>query len=89
MLLSSCSLVEYHPYDDINDLATDINQTTINNIIQESDQRDTLRFIMMGDSQRWYNETEDFVRHVNSQEPIDFVIHGGDISDFGMAKEFT
>ena len=48
----------------------------------------TIRFITMGDSQRWYDETEDFVKEVNKRDDIDFVIHGGDMSDFGLTKEF-
>ena len=43
---------------------------------------------MMGDTQRWYNEAEDFVASVNKRDDVDFVIHGGDISDFGLTKEF-
>ena len=43
---------------------------------------------MMGDSQRWYDETEDFVKSLNKRNDIDFVIHGGDMSDFGATKEF-
>ena len=42
----------------------------------------------MGDSQRWYDETEDFVKEINKRNDIDFVIHGGDMSDFGLTKEF-
>ena len=42
----------------------------------------------MGDSQRWYDETEDFVNALNKRDDVDFVIHGGDISDFGLMKEF-
>lgn len=49
--------------------------------------KDTLRFIFMGDSQRWYDETTHFVESANEQRDIDFVLHGGDISDFGITKE--
>ena len=42
----------------------------------------------MGDSQRWYDETLDFVNHLNKRDDIDFVIHGGDYSDFGVTDEF-
>lgn len=49
---------------------------------------DTITIAFMGDSQRWYDETEDFVSHVNRKFEVDFVVHGGDISDFGLVKEF-
>lgn len=50
--------------------------------------RDTVRFILMGDSQRWYDESADFVRSANNQKDIAFVLHAGDISDFGLTQEF-
>lgn len=49
---------------------------------------DTVRFIVMGDSQRWYDESSDFVKSANKQRNISFVIHTGDISDFGLSQEF-
>ncbi len=49
---------------------------------------DTVRFILMGDTQRWYDESSDFVKSANSQPDISFVIHAGDISDFGLSQEF-
>ena len=50
--------------------------------------KSTIRFIAMGDSQRWYDETVDFVNAVNKRDDIDFVVHGGDFSDFGLTDEF-
>ena len=50
--------------------------------------KDTIRFIFMGDTQRSYNETEDFVKYVNQLDSIDFIIHGGDYTEFGLKKEF-
>ena len=42
---------------------------------------------MISDTQRWYNSTEDVVKALNARGDIDFVIHGGDQSDFGVTKE--
>lgn len=42
----------------------------------------------MGDTQRFYDEADGFVKSVNQQIGLDFVFHAGDISDFGLAKEF-
>lgn len=49
---------------------------------------DTLRFIFMGDTQRWYDESSDFIKSANAQPGVDFVVHAGDISDFGLSTEF-
>jgi len=85
--LSACDLLESHPY------AVDVKYKHLNNeAIKQVEAlcagKETIRFVWMGDSQRWYDETEDFVKHANQRDDIDFVLHGGDISDFGMQREF-
>jgi 3',5'-cyclic-AMP phosphodiesterase len=49
---------------------------------------DTVKFILIGDSQRFYDEVEDFVHKVNAVEDASFVVLAGDITDFGLSKEF-
>lgn len=85
----SCDMFEYHPYDTTRKgQPSHLNQTYIGQIEKADESRDTVCFVFMGDTQRSYDETEDFVNHVNKRNDIDFVIHGGDISDFGMSKEY-
>lgn len=88
LALSGCELIDYHPYDVRISGETDINNSNI--ALIEADCRDqtTLRIAVMGDTQRWYDETEDFVEHLNQRGDVDFVIHGGDTSDFGLTDEF-
>lgn len=88
MLLGGCDLIDYHPYDVRIDGETGINDKNIARIETLCQGKDTLRFAFMGDSQRWYDETQDFVTDVNRRDDIDFVIHGGDLSDFGVTDEF-
>ena len=88
ILLSGCNLFDYHPYSANVTTEKNLNSKAIAIIEEKCADQDTLRFIMMGDTQRWYDETELSVKHVNKRNDIDFVIHGGDISDFGMTKEF-
>lgn len=88
LLLNACDSFEYHPYDGRITGETDINAKNIKLIKQQTEGKDTVRFVMMGDTQRWYDETEDFVSHLNKRKDIDFVIHGGDMSDFGATNEF-
>ena len=84
MLFGGCDLIDYHPYDVRIDGETGINDKNIARIETLCQGKDTLRFAFMGDSQRWYDETQDFVTDVNRRDDIDFVIHGGDLSDFGV-----
>jgi len=89
-LLGSCDLIEYHPYDlESKNQPSNLNQTNIKLIEKINDDSDTVRFVFMGDTQRFYDETTDFVNAVNKRNDIDFVIHGGDITDFGMSKEYV
>ena len=87
-LLMGCDMIDYHPYDVRISGETDINARNITRIEESCQGKTTLRFVTMGDSQRWYDETEDFVNEINKREDIDFVIHGGDMSDFGLTDEF-
>lgn len=89
ILLAGCYPFEYHPYDvRLDKKYRNINAGNIEKLRIKDRHRDTVRFIFMGDSQRWYDETEAFVKAANARNDIDFVVHGGDISDFGMKKEF-
>lgn len=88
LILSGCELIEYHPYDTRIHGEKGINETQIERIERNCSRKETIRFVLMGDTQRRYDDTEDFVRNVNSRNDIDFVIHGGDVSDFGLTREF-
>lgn len=87
----SCDLIDYHPYDGklSSGTETNINKKNIEKIESLCKNKDTIRFIMISDTQRSYDETEDFVKLFNRQiNNVDFIIHGGDIADFGLTREF-
>lgn len=77
LLPMACNMIEYHPYDVRISGEEDVNRKNIARIESDCAGKDTLRFALMGDSQRWYDETERFVKHINKRDDIDFVIHGG------------
>lgn len=83
-----CDMIDYHPYDVRIDGKTGINPKNITRIETLCKKKDTVRFVLMSDSQRCYDETVDFVNNVNMRDNIDFVLHGGDLSDFGLTDEF-
>lgn len=88
LFLSGCGMIDYHPYDVRISGETEVNAHNIERIEASCQGKTTIRFVTMGDSQRWYDETEDFVKAINQRNDIDFVVHGGDMSDFGLTKEF-
>ena len=88
LFMGSCDMIDYHPYDVRINGETDVNAHNIAEIEQKCKDKTTIKFVTMGDSQRWYDETLDFVGEINKRDDIDFVIHGGDMSDFGVTDEF-
>ncbi|MFB9862933.1 metallophosphoesterase family protein [Rufibacter immobilis] len=87
-LVSCEDLFEYHPNQiRLEDSEKNLTARYLQRLQKQTPQ-DTLRILVMGDTQRFYDETEAFVDKANTFPYIDFVIHLGDISDFGMSKEF-
>ena len=80
--------VEYHPYDTRIEGEVDINTTHMAEIEQACMGKTTLRFAVVSDSQRWYDEISYAVDALNKRDDLDFVVHTGDLSDFGMRIEF-
>ena len=88
LTFTACEMIEYHPYDGRIKGETGINAKNIARIEESCKGKKSIRFVMTRDTQRAYDETEDFVKTINKRNDVDFVIHGGDISDFGLTKEF-
>lgn len=90
VVVASCDYFEYHPYDipHVGSGYRNLNKKNLERIAAMDQSGDTIRFVFMGDTQRFYDETKAFVKHVNRRTDVDFVIHGGDLTDFGMTKEY-
>lgn len=86
--LNGCEMIEYHPYDGRVKGETEINEKNIERIKKSCTGKTTIRFAVISDTQRWYDETEDVVEALNKRDDLDFVLHTGDTSDFGATKEF-
>lgn len=90
VLFVACEdLFKYHPYDTRFDGEKDINATNIATIEERFRDSDTLRFAFMGDTHLWHDYTRDIIANINANDSIDFVIHGGDITDTGTTQEFV
>lgn len=88
LLLGGCDMIEYHPYDLDIDGETDVNHRNIERIETATFGKEEIRFAVISDTQRWYDETEDAVEALNRRDDLDFVLHTGDMSDFGLKLEF-
>jgi 3',5'-cyclic-AMP phosphodiesterase len=95
LVINSCELIEYSPYQvKLDESEKDLNRKNAEKIAALGlKPTDTLRIALISDTQRFYDETEDFVEAINNRteqkgQRIHFVLHGGDISDFGLQEEY-
>ena len=88
--LSSCdSVFDVHPYDVHVDGSKRVNAANIAKIEQAVKEKDTIRFAVISDSHQWLDDLEKAVRDINGRaDSIDFVVHCGDVTDFGATQEF-
>ena len=87
-LLCGCDAFEYHPYDGRISGETNINARNIQRIETALKDKTSFNFALISDTQRRYDDTEDIVKSLNSRKDIDFVVHAGDLTDFGLTNEF-
>jgi len=90
MALSACDKFEYSPYEiRLKDEERQLNQKNIERIQQLNIPRSSqITFALISDTQGFYKDTEAMVAHLNKQGDVQFVLHNGDITDFGLLKEF-
>ncbi|GAB3826383.1 metallophosphoesterase family protein [Hymenobacter jeollabukensis] len=89
-LLSGCDLIEFSPNETRTPEAySDLTRKNLERLRQQPNPSggDTVRFVFVGDSQRFYEEAEAFTQSVNQQRNVAFVAISGDISDFGLIRE--
>jgi 3',5'-cyclic-AMP phosphodiesterase len=87
--ITSCKeLFQYSPNEvRLEEEEKNLNQKNIAKL-QAIPAQDQIKFVVIGDSQRFYDDLDDFVTNINLQTGISFVLLNGDISDFGLNKEF-
>ena len=87
-LLTSCDQFEFSPNQSFDHSSpSDLNAQNLARLRLHAED-DTVTVVFAGDTQRWYDEQERFVKKVNSLENVDLVLLAGDISDFGILQEF-
>lgn len=88
LLLTGCNHFEFTP-NQISDRnsPTQLNEKNLAKLFSNPAD-DTVSVVFVGDSQRWYDETDRFVEKVNTLNTVDLVLLAGDISDFGLLQEF-
>ncbi|MDX9694451.1 MAG: metallophosphoesterase [Bacteroidales bacterium] len=88
--LQSCDdIFDYSPYQ-IDFEETNINVKNISKIVSFTniEYLDTLKIAFTGDTHRFYDEWVSFVDTVNKIDDIDFAIHVGDFTDYGLPIQY-
>ena len=90
LCLVGCDKVfDVHPYDVHVDGDRDVNNANIAKIEQTCKDKKTLRVAVVSDSHQWLDDLDRAVDDINRRgDDIDFVVHCGDITDFGATQEF-
>ena len=78
---------DYHPYSAGLTGSHDINTRNIS-LLEKADIATPYKFAFITDTQGALDDTADALEIIKSRGDIDFIIHGGDITDFGLPKEF-
>lgn len=86
--LSSCdNLIDYSPYDtDVQ--RTNLNGENISTIEAAPPPADSLLIVVISDTHSIHTKLKDAIRHINQMRGISFVVINGDITNWGLAKEY-
>ena len=88
-LLTGCDKVfDVHPYDVNIKGEKNINAKQVSLIEERTKDKETIRFAFISDTHQWFDDAKAEIRDINRRTDIDFVVHGGDITDFGATKEY-
>ncbi len=85
----SCeNMFDYSPYAiDFTEENRNVNQRNIGNLAA-TDTDDTIKIAFTGDTHRFFDEFDGFAKDVSTNHSVDFVIHVGDLADFGLPKQY-
>jgi len=92
LMLVACDKFDYSPHAvDVNQKYSNINTNSIKKLLEDPTPGDTIRLIVLGDTQRNYLSTEVVIDKVNKmpEGSFDFIVHTGDLVDFGLQKEYN
>jgi len=85
-MLFSCNKFDYSHYQVLKNEYRNINQNNISKFYNTI--TDTVTIAVIGDTQRFYDATDKIITKINNTPNINFVVHTGDIVDFGTQEEY-
>lgn len=90
LLVSACQKFEYSPNEvKLKDKEQDLTHKNLDKIAAlHLENKSTFRFVVISDTQRFYDELDDVVEALNQRTDVDFLLLTGDLTDFGTIKEY-
>lgn len=91
LLLSSCKRNFQYSVLEVKPIAENLNAIAVAKI-QQKHIGDTLKFLIIADTQVSYDQLQDFIDHSNARytnDDIDFILHAGDFTDYGANFEYN
>lgn len=87
---TSCEKFEFSPNEvKLEKSEMDLTRKNIEKIrALQLENRPSFRFVVISDTQRFYDELDDVVAALKKRTDINFVLITGDITDFGIVKEY-
>ncbi|MBN1290879.1 MAG: metallophosphoesterase [Candidatus Latescibacteria bacterium] len=88
--LYGCNVFEYSPYEtEDGNTYQDLVLTNISRLTNADNSiRESFKFAFLTDTHADYDEFAGAVKSINNNTEIMFVIHGGDLTDYGLLKEY-
>ena len=88
--ISGCNVFEYSPYEtEDGNTYQDLVLTNITRLTNADNPiRESFKFAFLTDTHSDYDAFADAVESINGNPDILFVIHGGDMTDYGLLKEY-
>lgn len=83
-----CEYFEVHPYDTDITGERDIIKRNIKQIESLRIENNEFRFAVISDTQGFYDQLKTAVECLNEIDDLDFVLHCGDLTDYGLKREF-
>lgn len=86
ILLLSCGKFESSPYG-ADSYSNNLNEQSVRAIIKLPATKDSYKVAFISDTHNYYDEMEELIKSINRRD-YSFVVHGGDITNFGLNSEF-
>src|SRR6187402_1878943 len=89
IFLISCEKAFTYNANEIQIEEKDRDQNTKNlERLRSKPQNGSFNFVVISDTQRFYEELDEFIEKINGYPDISFVVVNGDMTDFGLRSEY-